>query len=105
VSDLRDIFQEGITGVKRDLAVRSHYSSKSSKANFCPQDALSASVVEFSFKGSSFLHPFFYSIAWLFLLLSVFLLLYLDGLFLLIVIFKRTCGRYSYLAFSTASSS
>ena len=60
MSDLRDIFQEGITGVKRDLAVRSHYSSKSSKANFCPQDALSASVVEFSFKGSSFLHPFFF---------------------------------------------
>jgi hypothetical protein len=101
------LFQECIIGVKRDLSVRSHYSFQSGTALFCLHDALYfliASVVEFSFKGSFFLIPYFYSTAWLFVLLPVFLLLYLTGLFLLIDILERTCARYSYLAFSAVSS-
>jgi hypothetical protein len=106
--DFRDVFQECITDVTRDLPVGSYYSLKSSTTSFRLRDALhflSASVLEFSFKGSLFLIPYFYSTAWLFVLLPVFLLLFLAGLFLLIDILERTCGKYSYLAFSVVSSS
>jgi len=102
------LFQECATGVKRDLPVRSHYSVKSSKVQFCLHDALhflSASVVVFSFKRSFFFIHYFYSTAWLFVLLPVFLLLYLAGFFLLIDFLERTYGKYSYIAFSAVSSS